>query len=148
MNKQTFFIVKITLLYISFKVLYLDIKNEIYQQIKLYDNSNFINNNNFSCIDEIKLIFVAYQLSQNNIIQKNAYEITKAYNNNENRVLNKKYLNKFKYLYYSALSYYKYSNLNLNYYSVAVLNLYIITKCYKNKNIFFLIKYLYAPSYF
>lgn len=139
--------IKINLLYMSLKILYSNIKDDIYNQIELQNNLNLINkNNSYNNINEIKFIFIAHKLSQSIIVQKIAHSIIKVNNNkNKQSICNYKYLNKFKYLYYNSLNYYKYNSLSLDYGCIAILNLYIIINCYKSKNIFFLIKYLYTP---
>lgn len=143
-NRKIFFIIKIKLLYISFKILYSNIEDKIYGKTKLKGKLNFINNHVFfHRINEIKYVLAIYELSQNQAIQELARNIIK----NKRKKIQQQYLHKFKYLYYNSLSYYKYSNLKLNYSYIATLNLYIIIKCYKNRNFLPLLEYLYNPFY-
>lgn len=150
-DKKIFFRIKIKLLYISFKILYLNNESIIFEQIEWKNNLNFLYNCIFSnCFNETKSIFIAHKLSQNYMIQEVARSIINIYNSKKNKsiTLTQQYLNKFQYLYYNNLSYYEHSNLKLNYNDIAINNLYIIIKCYRNKNISLLTEYLYEPFTF
>nr|YP_009392990.1 hypothetical protein [Caloglossa intermedia]ARW61552.1 hypothetical protein [Caloglossa intermedia] len=151
MNKKTFFIIKIRLLYISLKILYSSSEYKIYEETELQNNLDFINSHVFcNSVNEIRSIFITYKLGQNCIVYGTARSIIETYydSKKEKKKLKQKYLNKFKYLYYNTLSYYQYGSLNLDYQNIAIFNLYIIIQCYKSKNICTLIKYLYTPFYY
>nr|YP_009393816.1 hypothetical protein [Caloglossa beccarii]ARW62378.1 hypothetical protein [Caloglossa beccarii] len=161
MNKKLFVIIKLNLLQLSFQVLSSHLLKEYKYSCKLstrkfnYKLINRLTIHNYYLdykynFNKIKFILSIYKLSQNKIIQNLTQNIFK---NNYNRLYadnitaHIKYFNKFRYSYYKNYNYYEYSKLKVNIYYFAIINLYIIAQCYKNKNIFFLIKYLYDPIF-